>query len=490
MSGFDILERIRDTPSLSELPVVVFTGKDLSPDEDARLRVLARSVVVKGVESPERLLDETALFLHRIVTDLPPEKQKMLDRLHHSDDALVGKKVLVVDDDVRNIFALSSVLERRGMIVLTAGTGREAIAMLESTPDVAIVLMDIMMPEMDGYETMQVIRQNPSFRRLPIVALTAKAMKGDREKCLEAGASEYLAKPGEYRAAAFGASHVVPSVGGAPVCAAGFTSPGSAVELSEARGRTMSGLEKVNILMVDDQPGKLLTYESILCELHENLIKARSGREALSHLLKTDIAVVLMDVSMPELDGFELADMIRQHPRFQKTAIIFISAVHLTDLDQLKAYERGAVDYISVPIVPELLRAKVSVFADLHRKTRQMELLNRELRALSARLIVAQDEERRHIARDLHDSVGQLVAVLSMNNGSALREADKLNLESAGDFAPERAARGTIVERDTHYFSSPSSSSSGRSRSYARHPVVCGRFCGAQSHRGSRGPLA
>ena len=195
MSGFDILERFRDDPSLNHLPVVVFTGKDLSPEEDARLHMLARSVVVKGVESPERLLDETALFLHRVVTDLPPEKQRMLDRLHHSDDALVGKKVLVVDDDVRNIFALSSVLERRGMTVLTAGTGREAISTLESTPDVAIVLMDIMMPEMDGYETMQVIRQNPSFRRLPIVALTAKAMKGDREKCLEAGASEYLAKP-------------------------------------------------------------------------------------------------------------------------------------------------------------------------------------------------------------------------------------------------------------------------------------------------------
>jgi HAMP domain-containing protein/signal transduction histidine kinase/DNA-binding response OmpR family regulator len=195
MSGFDILERFRDVPSLNNLPVVVFTGKDLSPEEDARLHMLARSVVVKGVESPERLLDETALFLHRVVTDLPPEKQKMLERLHHSDEALVGKKVLVVDDDVRNIFALSSVLERRGMFVLTAGTGREAIATLGSTPDVAIVLMDIMMPEMDGYETMQVIRQNPSFRRLPIVALTAKAMKGDREKCLEAGASEYLAKP-------------------------------------------------------------------------------------------------------------------------------------------------------------------------------------------------------------------------------------------------------------------------------------------------------
>ncbi len=195
MSGFEVLECLRDTPSLNDLPVVVFTGKELSPEEDARLHALARSVVVKGVESPERLLDETALFLHRVIADLPPAKQKLLDRLHRSDDALVGKKVLVVDDDVRNIFALSSVLERRGMTVLTAGTGREAIAMLEKTPEVAIVLMDIMMPEMDGYETMQVIRRNSSFRRLPIIALTAKAMKGDREKCLEAGASEYLAKP-------------------------------------------------------------------------------------------------------------------------------------------------------------------------------------------------------------------------------------------------------------------------------------------------------
>ncbi len=132
--------------------------------------------------------------------------------------------------------------------------------------------------------------------------------------------------------------------------------------------------ENANILMVDDQPAKLLSYEAILNELGENLIKANSGREALEHLLKTDIAVVLMDVSMPELDGFELAEMIRQHPRFQKTAIIFISAVHLTDLDRLKGYQRGAVDYISVPVVPELLRAKVSVFAELHRKTRQLEV--------------------------------------------------------------------------------------------------------------------
>jgi CheY-like chemotaxis protein/signal transduction histidine kinase/HAMP domain-containing protein len=195
MSGFDLLEQMKDDTRLADLPIVVFTGRELSPEEDAQLHTMARSVVVKGVESPERLLDETALFLHRVVGDLPVAKQRMLERLHMSDDDLVGRTVLVVDDDARNIFALSSVLERRGMQVLTASTGREAITMLDNTPGVAIVLMDIMMPEMDGYETMGVIRQNPSFRRLPIIALTAKAMKGDREKCLEAGASDYLAKP-------------------------------------------------------------------------------------------------------------------------------------------------------------------------------------------------------------------------------------------------------------------------------------------------------
>jgi CheY-like chemotaxis protein len=195
MSGFDLLEAIRDDTALSDIPVVVFTGRELSPEEDAQLHTMARSVVVKGVESPERLLDETALFLHRIVSELPDEKQRMIERLHSSDDDLVGKTVLLVDDDARNIFALSSVLERRGMHVLTATTGNEAITLVESTPDLAIVLMDIMMPEMDGYQTMQVIRENPAFRRLPIIALTAKAMKGDREKCLDAGASDYLAKP-------------------------------------------------------------------------------------------------------------------------------------------------------------------------------------------------------------------------------------------------------------------------------------------------------
>ncbi len=195
MTGFEVLEELGADQALSEVPVVVFTGRELSAEEDARLHTMARSIVVKGVELPERLLDETALFLHRVVTELPLEKQRMLERLTSSDEDLVDRTVLLVDDDARNIFALSSVLERRGMRVLTATTGNEAIQLIESKNDIAIVLMDIMMPEMDGYQTMEQIRKNANFRRLPIIALTAKAMKGDREKCLDAGASDYLAKP-------------------------------------------------------------------------------------------------------------------------------------------------------------------------------------------------------------------------------------------------------------------------------------------------------
>src|SRR5215471_14470226 len=176
--------------------------------------------------------------------------------------------------------------------------------------------------------------------------------------------------------------------------------------------------DQVNILMVDDQPAKLLSYEVILSELGENLLKASSGKEALEQLLKTDVAVVLMDVSMPDLDGFQLAEMIREHPRFQKTAIIFISAVHLTDVDRFKAYQRGAVDYISVPVIPELLRAKVSVFAELHRKTRQLERLNRNLE-----LRVAQRTEELQASesqfRTLANSIPQL-AWIADTSGSAL----------------------------------------------------------------------
>jgi CheY-like chemotaxis protein len=195
MSGFELLERINAEPRIARVPVVVFTGKDLSDDEVGRLKQMAKSIVLKDVQSPERLLDETSLFLHRVVTDLPREKQDMLERLHGGSEVLRGRKVLVVDDDARNIFALTSLLENHEMEVISATNERQAIDLIERTSDLSMVLMDIMMPDMDGYATMREIRQKPRFRTLPILALTAKAMKGDREKCLDAGASDYIAKP-------------------------------------------------------------------------------------------------------------------------------------------------------------------------------------------------------------------------------------------------------------------------------------------------------
>jgi len=195
MTGFELLEKMHAEPALEDVPVVVFTGKDLTTDEQTKLKTMAKSIVLKDVQSPERLLDETALFLHRVVTDLPVEKQAMIERLHSSKEVLRGRKVLVVDDDARNIFALNSLLENQEMDVLSTTDGRSAIEIIKNTPDLSLVLMDIMMPEMDGYETMKEIRKSPEFRTLPILALTAKAMKGDREKCLDAGASDYIAKP-------------------------------------------------------------------------------------------------------------------------------------------------------------------------------------------------------------------------------------------------------------------------------------------------------
>jgi CheY-like chemotaxis protein len=195
MSGFELLAKMHKEPTLADVPVVVFTGRELSVEEQLELKAMAKSIVLKDVRSPERLLDETSLFLHRVVTNLPAEKQAMLERLHGSSEVLRGRKILVVDDDARNIFALTSVLENHEMEVVSATSGKGAIDLIQNDPDLSLVLMDIMMPDMDGYETMREIRRRPEFRTLPIVALTAKAMKGDREKCLDAGASDYIAKP-------------------------------------------------------------------------------------------------------------------------------------------------------------------------------------------------------------------------------------------------------------------------------------------------------
>ena len=190
-----LLERVGRSPKWADVPVVALTDQALVAEEQAAIRAAARNLVVKDIQSPERLLDETSLFLHRVATDLPPEKQAMLRRLHTSNEVLKSRKVLVVDDDARNIFALTSLLENYEMEVLNSTNGRGAIEIVQNTPDLAIVLMDIMMPDMDGYETMRRVRAMPEHRTLPILALTAKAMKGDREKCLDAGASDYISKP-------------------------------------------------------------------------------------------------------------------------------------------------------------------------------------------------------------------------------------------------------------------------------------------------------
>jgi CheY-like chemotaxis protein/signal transduction histidine kinase len=193
--GFQLLETVKGDPAMRDMPIIIYTGKELSPEEETRLRRFADTIIIKDVKSPERLLDETALFLHRVEAKLPEQKRRMLERLHNADAVFAGKHVLIVDDDVRNIFSLTSVLEDHGMRVSFAENGKQAIEVLKSTPGIDLVLMDVMMPEMDGYETTRAVRQLQELRNLPIIALTAKAMKGDREKCIAAGASDYITKP-------------------------------------------------------------------------------------------------------------------------------------------------------------------------------------------------------------------------------------------------------------------------------------------------------
>jgi CheY-like chemotaxis protein/signal transduction histidine kinase/HAMP domain-containing protein len=195
MTGFQLVKRVKSEVGLRKLPTVVYTGKSLTRTEELELGRLAESVVIKDARSPERLLDDTSLYLHRVTSALPESRRRMLDAARRQDASLAGRTVLIVDDDVRNIFALTTLLERSGMKVLHAESGREGLARLQEEPAIDIVLMDVMMPEMDGYETTRAIREQPRFRKLPVIAVTAKAMKGDREKCIEAGAVDYIAKP-------------------------------------------------------------------------------------------------------------------------------------------------------------------------------------------------------------------------------------------------------------------------------------------------------
>jgi CheY-like chemotaxis protein len=194
-SGFKLLEELKKDERNARLPVIVYTGKELTRREETRLKKYAETIIVKDARSPERLLDETSLFLHRVEARLPQAKRRMLEQLHGAEAIFKEKKILIIDDDVRNVFALTSVLEANGMEVIFAENGKDGIDVLRENPDVDLVLMDIMMPEMDGYQTMQAVRQIPEFKQLPIISLTAKAMKGDREKSIASGASDYITKP-------------------------------------------------------------------------------------------------------------------------------------------------------------------------------------------------------------------------------------------------------------------------------------------------------
>jgi CheY-like chemotaxis protein len=194
-SGFKLLEGLKKDKRHAKLPVIVYTGKELTRREETRLKRYAETIIVKDARSPERLLDETSLFLHRVEARLPQAKRRMLEQLHSAEEVFKGKKVLIVDDDVRNVFALTSVLEANGMQVVFAENGKDGIETLRANPDVDLVLMDIMMPEMDGYQTMAAVREIPEFEQLPIISLTAKAMKGDRERSITSGASDYITKP-------------------------------------------------------------------------------------------------------------------------------------------------------------------------------------------------------------------------------------------------------------------------------------------------------
>lgn len=345
-------------------------------------------------------------------------------------------RLLIVDDHEVVRRGIRSLLADHGRweVCGEAVDGQDAVDKArELKPD--LIIMDVSMPRLNGLEATPIIRS--VLPDCEILILSQHESPQMIQQALKAGARGYVVKSSVARDLLVALDTVIhhepffdqtirgmiqqSTTVNEPKTLYGTDTPARPNSFDQG---VRTSAEKVNILMVDDEPGKLLTYEAILTELGENLIKAHSAAEALEHLLKTDIAIVLMDVRMPELDGFELAKMIREHPRYQNIAIIFISGVLITDLDRLKGYERGAVDYISVPVIPELLRAKVKVFAELYRKSRQLEML-------TAEIVVLQDEERRRLARELHDGIGQMIAALLMNVSIVQSQSQKLDTRGA-----------------------------------------------------------
>ncbi len=427
MTGFQLLDKVQNEPTLREIPIVVFTGKDLSPEEDRQLRTVAKSVLIKDVQSPERLFDETALFLHRVVTNLPEAKQNMLDRLHASTEALRHRKVLVVDDDARNIFALTTMLENQEMDVVTATNGRQAIEMLDQQADINVVLMDIMMPEMDGYQTMQEIRKKPKFSALPIIALTAKAMK--RATGINALARRGVGLCGQAR------QHQR-----TPLAAARMAVPLTPSNRNAAMNAPISPVpeSEVSILLVDDETRNLDVLESVLASPDCRLVRATSADQALGLLLQGEFAAIVLDIQMPQMTGIELANLVKQRKRTQHIPIIFLTAYHLEDADVLEGYGIGAVDYLTKPINPQILKSKVAVFVDLFRKTRALAATNAALE-VEVKQRVNAEKALVQANNELEERVQARTADLSRANAELRNREEALRASEAQAMAASRA---------------------------------------------------
>ena len=361
------------------------------------------------------------VFLHRSLAGLDSARRERINQLYQGSGAPQQRVVLVVDDDIRNIFALTGVLERHGMEVWSAENGRGAIDMLHQRPGVGIVLMDTMMPDTDGFDAMRSIRRDQSFENLPIIAMTARAMKTDREKCLAAGASDYVSKPVDIEELLALMRRWLLRQGQETMTS--HDSIASAeLDAGHAPGSQAPYDAPVPVLVVDDNAAKRQAICAIISGMGLQATELASGRDALRLLLKQDFALILLDVRMPGTDGFETAALIHGRPRSAHTPVIFITAEAQSDVDRALGYSAGAVDYIGSPIVPEVLCAKVRVFADLFHTQRRLLMQTEELRRsklllqqLASHQEIIKEEERKRIAREIHDELGQNLLALRID---------------------------------------------------------------------------
>ena len=368
MDGLELLRELRARYGNGMPAVVVYTARSLSTSEIRAIEEYTQAIITKeGDASSERLVDEVRFFVRRVKEAVtPPRNGGLAAPPSATSLRLDGRNVLVVDDDMRTVYALSALLRGRGAEVLVADTGAAALEVLAKRTDVDAILMDIMMPELDGYETMRRIRREARFRDTFMVALTAKAMAGESKRCIDAGANEHLPKPNRFRAV--GITPVRPyRIERSP---AGWVLMKSVVEPISAAG---TPLERPAILLVDDTEANLVALEGILSVLAADLVRAQSGNEALRLLLKREFAMVLLDVQMPEMDGFEVARYVRDNPQTSSVPIIFITAMHETPENVLRGYDSGAIDLLFKPVNPFVLRSKVKTFLELHASKRRLE---------------------------------------------------------------------------------------------------------------------